>query len=100
MNRTLPRRSTLLLALVIVVVDQGSKAWASSSLQGGRPLPLLPNLLSLQLVHSLSLLRVVYTCSSGASCYCCKVRLPWPHAHQRRVRILVRFEIGTVAECR
>ena len=52
MNRTLPRRSTLLLALVIVMVDQGSKAWASSSLQGGRPLPLLPNLLSLQLVHN------------------------------------------------
>ena len=52
MNRSLPRRSSLLIALVIVVVDQGSKAWASSSLQGGQTLPLLPHLLSLQLVHN------------------------------------------------
>ena len=52
MNRSLPRRSSLLIALVIVVVDQGSKAWASNSLQGGQTLPLLPHLLSLQLVHN------------------------------------------------
>ena len=52
MNRSLPRQSTLLIALVIVVVDQGSKAWASSALQGGQTLPLLPRLLSLQLVHN------------------------------------------------
>ena len=52
MNRTLPRRSTLLIALFIVVVDQGSKAWASGALQGGHTLPLLPHLLSLQLVHN------------------------------------------------
>ena len=52
MKKTLPRRSTLLIALVIVVVDQVSKAWASSALQGGQSLPLLPGLLSLQLVHN------------------------------------------------
>ena len=52
MNRTLPRQSTLLIALVIVVVDQVSKAEASSVLQGGHTLPLLPHLISLQLVHN------------------------------------------------
>ncbi len=52
MNRTLPRQSTLLIALVIVVVDQVSKAVASSVLQGGNTLPLLPHLISLQLVHN------------------------------------------------
>ena len=52
MNSSLPRRSTLLIALAVVVVDQGSKAWASSALQGGQTLSLLPHLLSLQLVHN------------------------------------------------
>ena len=52
MNRTLPRQSTLLIALVIVVVDQVSKGVASSVLQGGHTLPLLPHLISLQLVHN------------------------------------------------
>ena len=52
MNRTLSRQSTLLIAFVIVVVDQVSKAWASSVLQGGHTLPLLPHLISLQLVHN------------------------------------------------
>jgi|TARA_B100001778_G_scaffold129793_1_gene106742 signal peptidase II len=52
MNRTLPRQSTLLIALVIVVVDQVSKGVASSVLQGGQNLPLLPHLISLQLVHN------------------------------------------------
>ena len=52
MNRSLPRRSTLLIALFIVVLDQGSKAWASSALQGSQTLSLLPHLLSLQLVHN------------------------------------------------
>ena len=52
MTRPLPRRSTLLIALVIVVVDQLSKAAASSALRGGQSLPLLPHLLSLQLVHN------------------------------------------------
>ncbi len=52
MKRTLARRSTLLIAQFIVVVDQLSKAAASSALQGGQSLPLLPNLLSLQLVHN------------------------------------------------
>ena len=52
MNRTLPRQSTLLIALVIVVVDQVSKGVASSVLQGGQTLPLLPHLISLQLVHN------------------------------------------------
>ena len=52
MSRTLPRQSTLLIALVIVVVDQVSKAVASSVLQGGHTLPLLPHLISLQLVHN------------------------------------------------
>ena len=52
MNRTLPRQSTLLIALVIVVVDQVSKGVASSVLQGGNTLPLLPHLISLQLVHN------------------------------------------------
>ena len=52
MKRALQRRSTLLIALVIVVVDQLSKAAASSALQGSQSLPLLPHLLSLQLVHN------------------------------------------------
>ena len=52
MNRTLPRQSTLLIALVIVVVDQVSKDVASSVLQDGNTLPLLPHLISLQLVHN------------------------------------------------
>ena len=52
MTRPLTRRSTLLIALVIVVVDQLSKAAASSALRGGQSLPLLPHLLSLQLVHN------------------------------------------------
>ena len=52
MKRTLPRRSTLLIALLIVVVDQLSKTAASSALQRGQSLPLLPHLLSLQLVHN------------------------------------------------
>ena len=52
MNRTLPRQSTLLIALVIVVVDQVSKGVASSVLQGGQNLPLLPHMISLQLVHN------------------------------------------------
>ena len=52
MTRPLPRRSTLLVALLIVVVDQLSKAAASSALQRGQALPLLPHLLSLQLVHN------------------------------------------------
>ena len=52
MKRTLARRSTLLNALVIVAVDQLSKAAASGALQRGQSLPLLPHLLSLQLVHN------------------------------------------------
>ena len=52
MKHTLPRQFTLLMALVIVVVDQLSKALASNALQGGHTLPLLPQLLSLQLVHN------------------------------------------------
>ena len=52
MSRTLPRQSTLLIALVIVVADQVSKGVASSVLQGGQNLPLLPHLISLQLVHN------------------------------------------------
>lgn len=52
MKNTLPRQSTLLIALVIVVVDQVSKALASNALRGGQTLPLLPHLLSLQLVHN------------------------------------------------
>ncbi|MDC3044149.1 signal peptidase II [bacterium] len=52
MKNTMPRQFTLLIALVIVVVDQVSKAAASSALQGGHSLPLLPHLLSLQLVHN------------------------------------------------
>jgi signal peptidase II len=52
MNRKLPRRSTLLIALVIVVVDQVSKALASSALKGGHNIAFLPHLLSLQLVHN------------------------------------------------
>ena len=45
MTRPLPRRSTLLIALVIVVVDQLSQAAASSALREGQSLPLLPYLL-------------------------------------------------------
>ena len=52
MKRKLASRSTLLIALVIVVVDQLSKAAATRALQGGQSPPLLPHLLSLQLVHN------------------------------------------------
>ena len=52
MNRKLPRRSTLLIALVIVVVDQVSKALASSALKDGNSVAFLPHVLSLQLVHN------------------------------------------------
>lgn len=52
MMTPLPRRSTLLIALVILVVDQLSKAAVSSALREGQSLPLLPHLLSLQLVHN------------------------------------------------
>jgi len=52
MKHTLPRQFTLLMALVIVVVDQMSKALATNALEGGHTLPLLPHLLSLQLVHN------------------------------------------------
>ena len=52
MKNILPRQFTLLIALVIVVVDQVSKAAASSALRDGQTLPLLPHLLSLQLVHN------------------------------------------------
>ena len=52
MTKPLSRRSTLQIALVIVVVDQLSKAAASNALRGGQSLPLLPHLLSLQLVHN------------------------------------------------
>ncbi len=52
MNRKLPRRSTLLIALVIVVVDQVSKALASSALKSGHSVAFLLHLLSLQLVHN------------------------------------------------
>ena len=66
MTRPLPRRSTLLIALVIVVVDQLSKAAASSALREGQSLPLLPHLLSLQLVHNtgaaFSVLQVPLPC--------------------------------------
>ena len=52
MKRTLPRGFIILIALAIVLVDQLSKAAASGALQGGQSLPLLPHLLSLQLVHN------------------------------------------------
>ena len=52
MKNILPRQFTLLIALVIVVVDQVSKAAASSALRDGQTLPLLPHLLSLQLAHN------------------------------------------------
>ena len=52
MKSKLPRRTTLLVALVTVVVDQASKAAASTALLRGQTLPLLPHFLSLQLVHN------------------------------------------------
>ena len=52
MSRTLHRRTTLLIALVIVLIDQLSKIAASSLLERGQSVPLIPNLLSLQLVHN------------------------------------------------
>ena len=52
MSRTLHRRTTLLIALVIVLIDQLSKIAASSLLERGQSIPLIPNLLSLQLVHN------------------------------------------------
>lgn len=47
MSRTLHRRTTLLIALVIVLIDQLSKIAASSLLERGQSVPLIPNLQSL-----------------------------------------------------
>ena len=66
MKRTLPRGFIILIALAIVLVDQLSKAAASGALQGGQSLPLLPHLLSLQLVHNtgaaFSVLQILWIC--------------------------------------
>jgi signal peptidase II len=42
----------LVVALVVLVVDQLSKLWAVSALSGGRQLALLPSLLELRLVYN------------------------------------------------
>ena len=51
-SRDLSRQAAWLLALVVVVVDQLSKAWAVSNLAGEGSLPFVPGLLQLQLVFN------------------------------------------------
>ncbi|WP_426737495.1 signal peptidase II [Plantibacter sp. 2H11-2] len=42
----------LLISLVVVVIDQGSKAWAEASLTGRERIPLVGELLGLQLAYN------------------------------------------------
>ena len=51
-SRDLSRQAAWLLALVVVVVDQLSKAWAVSNLAGEGSVPFVPGLLQLQLVFN------------------------------------------------
>lgn len=51
-SRNLSRQAAWLLALVVVVVDQLSKAWAVSNLAGEGSVPFVPGLLQLQLVFN------------------------------------------------
>ena len=48
----LARRPLLLISLVIVVIDQASKAWVCAHLQPGLPAPFLPGLLQLRWVEN------------------------------------------------
>lgn len=48
----LARRPLLLITLVIVVIDQASKAWVCAHLQPGLPAPFLPGLLQLRWVEN------------------------------------------------
>ena len=53
MNQRLTRRSTvLILASSVLVIDQTSKLWMTSSLSGGRTINAVPGLLDLHLVHN------------------------------------------------
>ena len=51
-KRDLSRQGAWLVALVVVAIDQLSKAWALSHLGGAGPVPFLPGLLNLQLVFN------------------------------------------------
>jgi len=51
-KRDLSRQGAWLVALVVVAIDQLSKAWALSHLGGSGPVPVLPGLLNLQLVFN------------------------------------------------
>lgn len=48
----LARRPLLLISLMVVVIDQVSKAWICSHLQPGIPAPFLPGLLQLRWVRN------------------------------------------------
>lgn len=48
----LARRPLLLISVLIVVIDQASKAWVCAHLQLGRPAPFLPGLLQLRWVRN------------------------------------------------
>ena len=48
----LARRPLLLISLVVVIIDQASKAWVCAHLQPGLPAPLLPGLLQLRWVRN------------------------------------------------
>ena len=53
MNQRLTGRSTVLvLACSVLVIDQTSKLWMTSSLSGGRTINAVPGLLDLHLVHN------------------------------------------------
>ncbi|MAV10622.1 MAG: signal peptidase II [Synechococcus sp. MED850] len=53
MNQRLTGRSTVLvLASSVLVIDQTSKLWMTSSLSGGRTINAVPGLLDLHLVHN------------------------------------------------
>ena len=53
MNQRLTGRSTVLaLASSVLIIDQTSKLWMTSSLSGGRTIHAVPGLLDLHLVHN------------------------------------------------
>ena len=52
MSRVLGRTTTLTIAFLVLLVDQATKAAASTALVDGRTQPLVPGLLSLHLVHN------------------------------------------------
>ena len=51
-HRMLGRSGVILIAVLVVLIDQLSKAWITDLLRGGRSLRAVPGLLDLRLVHN------------------------------------------------